>query len=164
MRRNRLAVGGWWVVLAGVLASPVQAQDAAERGRVGSVQLLVWNRAGQAIDLDVRVDGQGIYAGRVPDGTVSTSMEVGRIVQREPGTYLVHVTDSTRKVTDSVSVQIEATQGQNVGVHLTPDGVAFVLTRGDVTRFTPPAAPHDAMTVLADVSSAVAGLLRSLEN
>lgn len=167
MQNKRWGAGGLWLVLAGLLASaPVQAQRAPQGTQTGTVQLLVWNRAGQAIDVELRVGKETVYAAPVPNGSVATSMEAARVVQREPGTYLVQVVDRTRKRMDSVSVQIDGNEGQNVGVHLTRDGVAFVVTRGDVTGLTPPPATGDGaagVTLVADVSRAVAALLGKLD-
>jgi hypothetical protein len=167
MRKNGLRAGGLWLVLAGVLASaPLQAQRAPEGTEIGTVQLLVWNRAGQTIDVEVRLGKETVYASPVRNGSAAASMEAARVVQREPGTYLVQVMDRTRKLQDSVSVRIDGTQGQNVGVHLTRDGVAFVVTRGDVTGLTPPPATGDGsggVSLVADVSRAVAALLERLE-
>jgi hypothetical protein len=98
---------------------------------------VVWNRAGQRIQLEVRLGDQVVLADQLRDANVATSIEVGRILQRAPGTYILRVTDRTRDQEDSVAVQI-APRGQNIGVHLTPSGLAVVLTREDVTNFTPP--------------------------
>lgn len=156
MANKLLAFCGWWLVLAvGLGSSAVSAQSAPEAVPVGAVQLLVWNRAGQTIDVEIRVGEQMVYTNPVREGTVAASVEVGRVVQREPGSYVVEVTDRTRNLRDSVLVRIDGTGGQHVGVHLTREGMAFVLTRGDLTRLTP---------VPASVSDAVYVLMKKLQN
>lgn len=83
-----------------------------------------------------------MYASRVRERTVAASTEGGRVVQREPGTYVVQAIDRTRRLADSVPVQIDGEREQNVGAHLTRDDVAFVVTR-DETRLTPSPATED---------------------
>ncbi|HLM66693.1 MAG TPA: hypothetical protein VK358_04155 [Longimicrobium sp.] len=123
-------------------ATPVFAQEAgspsADAARaVSSVQLVIWNRAEQPIDVEVRLGEEQAFFDQLRAGSVATSIEAGRILQRTPGTYVLQVIDRTRNLEDSVTVQI-GSSGQNVGVHLTRSGLAFVLTRGDVTDLTPP--------------------------
>lgn len=112
-------------------------QSDPAQGSLSTIQLLVWNRAGQPIDVDVSLAERAVFSGRLREGTVAASMEAGRVLQREPGSYTVRVIDRTRGLVDSVNVRIDS-QGQNVGVHLTNDGIAFVLTQHDITRLTPP--------------------------
>jgi hypothetical protein len=102
---------------------------------------VIWNRAEQPIDIELRLGDDLVFAERVPEGSVATSIEAARVLQRQPGTYVLRVIDRTRNHEDSVTMEIDS-RGQNVGVHLTPAGSAFVLTRGEVTAFTPlPSAP-----------------------
>jgi hypothetical protein len=115
----------------------------AGRSQLGTVQLVIWNRAEQRIQVEVQLGEERVFAGELRPGTVSTSIEAGRVVQRQPGKYLLRVIDRTRDQEDSVLVRIDSAQGQNVGVHFTPAGLAFVLTRGDVVQMTPPAVGSD---------------------
>jgi hypothetical protein len=141
-----MRLGTLLVTCSVVLASPAASQELAEQpnpaqARLGTVQIVAWNRSGQPIDLDVRLSEERILTGELRAGTVATSIEAARILQREQGTYTLHVVDRTRDLQDSVTLRIDSV-GQNLGIHLTPDGLAFVLSRGDVTRFTPPPGSH----------------------
>jgi hypothetical protein len=125
-----------------VLAVPAHSQQAAPaqpaaQTPVSSIQLVVWNRAGVPISLEVRLDEERVLLDELRAGNVATSIEAGRILQRQPGTYTLRVIDRTRGIEDSVVLRIDS-EGQNLGIHLTGDGLAFLLTRGDVTTHTPP--------------------------
>jgi hypothetical protein len=98
---------------------------------------VIWNRAGQPIDLEVRLGDERVFSSQLRDGNVAMSIEGGRVLQRAPGTYILRVTDRTRNKEDLIPVEINP-RGQNIGVHLTGSGLAVVLTREDVTTFTPP--------------------------
>jgi hypothetical protein len=132
---------------------PVSAQEPGSRqaeaaSALGSVQLVLWNRAQQVIDVEVRLGDERVFAGQLRQGNVATSIEAGVVLQRVPGTYVLRVLDRTRNQEDSISVQIDS-RGQNVGVHLTQAGLGFVLSRTDVTEFTPP--PSIAASISPDV-------------
>jgi hypothetical protein len=122
-------------VLGQVPASATSSQNSP----LVSVQLVLWNRAEQPLDVDVRLGDEGVFSGRLRQGSVATSIEAGRVLQRGPGTYVLQVVDRTRNQADSVTLQF-GHDAQNVGVHLTGSGVVFVLTRGDITNLTPPPA------------------------
>ena len=133
-----IAAGCVFAIAAVPSAGPFSRVDAAE-GATNSVQVVVWNRAGQPLDVEVLQGADRVFAAALRAGAVSTSIEAGRILQREPGSYTVRIVDHTRGMQDSVALRI-GPDGQNLGIHLTQDGLAFVVTQGDVTDFTPP--PH----------------------
>jgi hypothetical protein len=109
--------------------------DAAESSP-NSIQVVIWNRAGQPLDVEVLQGADRVFAGALREGAVSTSIEAGRILQREPGSYTIRIVDHTRGMQDSVALRM-GPGGQNLGILLTQDGLAFVLTQGDVTDLTP---------------------------
>lgn len=133
-----LAIAALCTLVATTAAAQTPGSEHSARTRtpVSSVQLVVWNRAEQPIDIEVRLGEERVFSGTVRDGNVATSIEVGRIMQREPGSYVLRVIDRTRKHEDFVPLQIDP-RGQSVGIHLTPSGLAFVLTRDNVTEFAP---------------------------
>lgn len=136
------------LILGGLLAhAPLQAQSLPlghldeARDAIGTSQILVWNRAGEQIELEVWLGKERFFAGVVDDGAVATSIEVARVLQRTPGVHEVRVVDRTRRLQDSVLLRM-GDEGQNVGIRLTDAGLAFVVTQGDVTAFTPPPSTH----------------------
>jgi hypothetical protein len=106
-----------------------------------TTQVAVWNRTGRPIQLEVRAGDDPILSSRVNNGAVATSVDAARIVQREPGLHTFYVIDHSRTLSDSITLEF-APKGQNLGVHLTPEGIALVVTRSDILSLTPAETSH----------------------
>jgi hypothetical protein len=117
-------------------SAPAQPDPASAPKPLETFQLLVWNRAARAVDLEVRFGDVVAFRGTVPASHAASALDGGAVVQLPAGSYELRVIDHTRGAEEKIRVAVER-GGPHVGVHLTAEGFALVLTRQGIHALTP---------------------------
>jgi len=105
-------------------------------GETKLLQVLAWNNAGVAVDLEVRVDGKVAWREAVAANDIRSGISSGTVLQLPAGEHLVEVIDHTRDLREAARVDV-AEGGPNIGVHLVPRQLALVLSHQPLPPFTP---------------------------